>query len=424
MVEITPEGSGYKVEWSDLGLTAMVRHIKDRPAQFKAQVAISHQGYPVHRSNPVLDSTSGMDALVRKLNKRRDGADYGIAWDQVVEDLSGIVIDTHRRGVSELVISDVPVNDSVNWRVDNILIEGNAAPNLIWADGGTGKSMFALWLSVLIQTGHASTDHGLVVEPGNVLYLDWETDQYEVANRTQKIHKGLGIAAPSGIVYRYMGLPLVDDVDRVRDIMHRRDIDVVIIDSMGLAVSGEMESAETVLSFFRAIRLLGKTTLIVSHANRQGTIFGSAYTINASRSVWEAKKSAGNSGGIDFGLFHRKANNIPIQSAQSWSVDFRDDAVIYTRGDVFKTDNAGTLSYGDLIYKILQTDGPKTKEYLEDTIKGMKGDPVERVKSNVATAISRHKRNGKVAETGDGMVSLVPAGAPQAPQEGEGEWTI
>jgi len=137
--------------------------------------------------------------------------------------------------------------------------------------------------------------------------------------------------------------------------------------------------------------------------------------------VWEAKKSAGNSGGIDFGLFHRKANNIPIQSAQSWSVDFKNDAVIYTRGDVFKTDNAGTLSYGILVERILRADGPKTRQYLETTIKGMKGDPVERVKNNVATAISRHKKEGKVTETGDGMVSLVPAGASQ---EGEGEWTI
>jgi len=418
VVTINPEGSGYKVEWPDLGLVATVRHIKDRPSQFKAQVAFSHRDYPVHRSNPVLDSTSGMDSLVRKLNKRRDGEDYSIPWDQVVEDLSGIVIDTHRQGVSETLLSEVPVNDGVGWRVDNILVED---VSLIYADGGTGKSMFSLFLSVLIQQGYASTDHGLVVEPGNVLYLDWETDQHEVANRTRKIHKGLGIDAPSGIVYRYMGLPLVDDVDRVKDIVHRRNIDVIIIDSMGLAVSGEMESAETVLGFFRAIRQLEKTTLVVSHTNRQGTIFGSAYTVNASRSVWEAKKSAGNAGGIEFSLFHRKANNIQLQPAQNWSLDFRDDAVVYTRGDVFKTDNAGSLSYGDLIYKILQTDGPKTRQYLEATIKSMKGDPVERVKSNVATAISRHKRNGKVAETGDGVLSLASAGAAQ---EGEGEWTI
>ena len=415
MVTINPEGSGYKVEWPDLGLVATVRHIKDRPSQFKAQVAFSHRDYPVHRSNPVLDSTSGMDSLVRKLNKRRDGEDYSIPWDQVVEDLSGIVIDTHRQGVSETLLSEVPVNDGVGWRVDNILVED---VSLIYADGGTGKSMFSLFLSVLIQQGYASTDHGLVVEPGNVLYLDWETDQHEVANRTRKIHKGLGIDAPSGIVYRYMGLPLVDDVDRVKDIVHRRNIDVIIIDSMGLAVSGEMESAETVLGFFRAIRQLEKTTLVVSHTNRQGTIFGSAYTVNASRSVWEAKKSAGNAGGIEFSLFHRKANNIQLQPAQNWSLDFRDDAVIYTRGDVFRTDNAGSLSYGDLVYKILQTDGPKTREYLEDTITAMKGDPTERARRNIASAVSKHKSSGKVEEN-DGLLSLV-----MTSDAGEGQWTI
>lgn len=414
MVSITIEGSGYRVVWPDYGVEAIVRHMKDRPRGFKAQVAFFHNDYPVHRSNPVLDSTSGMDALVRKLNKRRSGDDYSIPWDQVVEDLSGIVIDTHRQGVPETVVSDVPADESVGWRIDNILVED---VSLIYADGGTGKSMFSLFLSVLIQQGYASTDHGLIVEPGNVLYLDWETDQYEIATRTRKIHKGLGIDTPSSIVYRYMGLPLVDDIDRVRDIVHRRNIDVVVIDSMGLAVAGEMESQEAVLDFFRAIRQLGKAALVVSHTNRQGTIFGSAYTMNSSRSVWEAKKSSGNSGGIDFALFHRKANNIPMQAAQNWSVDFRDDAVTYTRGDVFQTDNAGSLSYSDLVYRILGNDGPKTREYLEDTILSMKGDPVERVKRNVASAVSKHKASGRVEET-DGMLGLAVS------EESEGTWTI
>jgi len=76
---------------------------------------------------------------------------------------------------------------------------------------------------------------------------------------------------------------------------------------------------------------------------------------------------------------------IQLQPAQNWSLDFRDDAVVYTRGDVFKTDNAGSLSYGDLVYKILQTDGPKTREYLEDTITAMKGQSI----SSVNTARNR-----------------------------------
>jgi len=412
---IAAEGSGYRVDWPSQGVSAQVRHIRARLDGFKAQVSIFHQGHGIHRSTPTLSSVSGMDQLTRKLNKRLPEGDYNINWEQIIEDLAGITIDTHREGTAEVALSEVPEDETVAWRVDNLLIEGN--PNLIWADGGTGKSMFAVFLSVLIQEGAIDTDHGLITQPGNVLYLDWETDQFELASRARRIHRGLGIERPSGIVYRYMGQPLVEDVDRVRDIAHRREIDVVVYDSMGLAVAGEMESAENVLSFFRAVRLIDRTALIISHSNRQGTIFGSAYSMNSARSVWEAKKSSGSAGAIDFSLFHRKANNIELQAPQAWTVQFEAEQISYMRGDVYETDAAGSLSYSDLVYRILKEDGPKSKEYLEDTIAAMKEEPVERIKRNVASAVSRHKKKSTVVETQDGHLALATASQ-------EGAWTL
>ena len=385
MVTIIKEGSGYRVDWPEYKVVAIVKHVKDR-STFKAQVAMSHAGNPVHRANPVLDSTSGMDTFARRLEKNLNGNDYGVPWSRVVEDLAGIVIDTHKQGSPEEILGDVEADDTVTWRIDNVLVDGH--PNLLWAEGGTGKSMYSLWQAVLIQQGWLDSSHGLVVEPGNVLILDWETDAYEIANRARMIHKGLGIDTPSAITYRACGQPLVDDVDRIKDIVFRRNIDVVIIDSMGLAVGGEMESAENVLTFFRAVRQLGKTSLIISHSNRQGTIFGSAYTMNSARSVWEAKKTASDSGGVEFNLFHRKANNIGLQPAQTWSIDFKNDMVTFTRGDTFKTDAAGELSYDQLVYRLLK-EGPATREYLRSDIQSKKGDPEHRIISNVNSAISK-----------------------------------
>ena len=410
-VRLEKQGSGYKVIWDGYRVEMIVRNIKARNSGFKAEVSVLLNGEAVHRSNPVLDSTSGMDGFARKLNKRRPDSDYQIPWDQVVEDLSGIVIDTHRRGEAEVRLSDVDLDEHLTWRVDNVLVEGE--PNLIWADGGSGKSMFALFLGTLIQQGYQNSEYGLVVEPGQVLYLDYETKAKEIATRARMIHAGLGleesdvVKTASKIIYKKCDQPLHAEVDRIRDLIYKHEVNVVIIDSMGMAVGGELESAEEVLGFFRAIRQLGNvTSLIISHSNRQGTIFGSAYTMNSCRSVWEAKKTGSNNNSMDFNLFHRKVNNFAYQPAQSWGVDFSNGKVRYERGDVFATDAAGELSYRDLVYRILKEEGGRTRDYLKNAIKAIKGDPPERIDRNVEVAVSKHKADGKVIEDKDGVLVL------------------
>ena len=175
--------------WASKNVEMDVRNIKSKG--FKAQVAVFLNNEPVHRSNPVLDSTSGMNSFTAKLNKRRPEADYGVDWDQMVEDLSGIVIDTYYAGEAAVKLSEVDLENSFLWRIENVVLDNQIT--MLWADGGTGKSMFAAFLSVLAQQGHMSSEHGLLVEPSNVLYLDYETDQVEIAKRTHMIQAGLGI---------------------------------------------------------------------------------------------------------------------------------------------------------------------------------------------------------------------------------------
>ena len=421
------------VTWPSQEVEMKVRHIK--PKGFKAQVATRLKGQPVHRSNPTLDSVNGMDSFARKLNKRRPVDDYGIDWEQVVEDLSGIVIDTYRTGKPAVKLHDVDLSDNMTWRIDNIVLEKDIS--LIWADGGTGKSLFAVFLSVLAQQGYMSSEHGLVVEPSNVLYLDYETKEKELGKRTRMIHAGLGLEAfdvahtNSSITYNKCEFPLVDEEDYIKDIMWENDINLVVIDSMGRAVGGELESPDSVLAFFQAVERLDTTVLLISHANKQGFLFGSAYTSNSARLVWEAKLSGRSERSMDFSLFCRKANNVPIQEAQSWGVEFIDGAAVYTRKDVMDTDDAGELSYAELVYSIIKEAGNgKTREYIKEVIrdkkkKDTKGYEItsERSDRNTDSAVSKQKAAGKITEDTDGLLSL--AIIKQALEEGsqeEAQW--
>ena len=309
--------------------------------------------------------------------------------------------------------------------MDNILLEGEVS--LIFANGGTGKSFFSLWLATLVQEGYMSSDHGLVVEPGNVLYLDYETKPEEIAHRSRMLHAGLGIdtadstTTSSQIVYNQCGHPFVDEEDYIQDLIYKHNISLVVIDSMGRAVSGELESADTVVPFFAAVKRLNTTVLVVSHTNKSGQLFGSQYTHNEARLIWEAKKSGSTNNGMEFSLVCRKANNVPFQPPQAYGVDFSPDLAgnemaIYNRADVFVTDIAGDMSYRDLIFRILKEDGAKSKAYIKDTIKAMKGDPPDRIERNVDSAVSKLKGGGHVVEN-DGVLQL-----PDITEETDSEW--
>ena len=186
------------------------------------------------------------------------------------------------------------------------------------------------------------------------------------------------------------------------------------------------KSAETVLSFFRAVRTIGKTALIISHVNRQGTIFGSAYTNNSARNVWEASKAAStvssNEKDIAFNLFHKKANNINLQPSQSWSMSFDDDKVLLERGEVYETTDAGKLSIPKLVKEILKREGPRTKDSLDEMVaikmnidipregEDMSGQ-YRKLRSNVGVAVSRMKNpqketDSRIEELPDGTLTI------------------
>jgi len=418
-VTIVEEGSGYKIEWADKGLECQVKHITNNG--YKAQCAFTLWGTPVHRSFPTLNSNSGMESLARTLNRKRPIEDFEINWLDIVEDLAGILIDTVAQGKPEVVLGEVETEEGLVYRVDNLLVEGEH--NLIWADGGTGKSMFALFLSVLVQQGYINSEHGLIVEPGNVLYLDWETKDKEIATRSRMIHNGLGMdSLHSNIVYQEMFRDLMSDADRIKDLCYKHSIDMIVVDSLGMACGGALEDSGTIINFFNTLGKFDTTNLVLSHSNRQGQMFGSAYAWNASRNIWEAKKTVGKTGVIDFTLFHRKHNNIPQQPAQTWSMKFDDGIVEYSRGDVFMTDLKGELSYPDLIFKILQNEGAKTKDNLVDEITSLKADPPDRIKRNIDVAITRLKNDDKIVTNPEGQIELVTLASNQPALGDDEQW--
>ena len=410
METITARGSGYHIKY-DNQVEIYVSRIRENPERLKCEVAILLNGSALTRSSPVLTSESGKDSLIRKLRRRRPDDDYGIDWESVIESMAALVIDAHRQGADVLSLSDVESETAPTWAIHPVLPEAN--PTLLYGDGGSGKSYYATFLSVLIDQGYADTDLRLVVQPGRVLYLDWETDEFEISTRVRGIHAGLKMENKSGILYRRCSQPLISEVDRIIDIVSQRSVDVLICDSLGLATGGHLEEAESTLLFFSALRMIGKTALVISHTNKSGLAFGRVYATNSSRMCWEAEGSPSESGGIDLSLFHKKANNVPTQPDMGWHIEFDDtDGVTFEVQDVIDTPSARKMTVPRLIYEMLRKDGPQTKDALRQLVAGKKDLTVDIIKPSFATALTRLKQAGKILVSDD-SVSLAGRDEPK-----------
>jgi len=421
-VDFSRIGSGYVYVQTIAGHTveAHITRVKDSGDRIKAEMAITVDGHGIARNSPTLTSVSGLDAWWRKLARRLPVADWGIDWEAYIEGLAGRVIDAYREGEPEVVIKDVTVPTNVRWLIEPMLLADQ--PNVLFGPGGSGKSMLSLWLAVLMDTGHVDTQHELTINSGRVLYLDWETDTLEIAGRVRDLQAGMGLNGhKSNIVYRRCTQSLASEADLIKNLVDRYEISMVIVDSLGLATGGGLDEAESVLNYFRALRWVGGTSLTITHTNKEGKIFGSVYTLNCGRSIWECKKS-GEEGDqrIDVGIWHRKVNLVGKQRPRAFGIRFDENAVSVVARDPMETEVvAESLSISELAYQIVAREGPVNRDALSGRVAVYRNEPAEKISGAVATAISRHIKAQRIVDLNGELAIQQKMDDP-----GGADWTI
>jgi hypothetical protein len=184
---------------------------------------------------------------------------------------------------------------------------------VIFARGGSGKSLLAATMALSIATGKDLLT-GTPAICGPVLYCDWESSKDVLDWRLARLARPLGVTNPP-IYYRREAGPLASKTRSLSRHISRLGIAAMVVDSKGLATSGAPESSDGILELARALRTLGTPTILIDHVSK-GAIkgddpnmaFGSQYVEAAARQAWSVA-SAVTPGGISLRLTNTKANN-------------------------------------------------------------------------------------------------------------------
>ena len=184
------------------------------------------------------------------------------------------------------------------YLIEKIGVKGY--PIVAFGAGGVAKSFAMLSAGIAIASASGVDDWlGLrVLEHGHVLYLDFELDAEEQHRRVRDLCAGMGVMIPKKLAYLSgVGITPERAFQKALAFVGEYKAKAVIIDSMGLAMQGDMEKGKEVLAFhgtyINPLRRAGATPFIVDHEgklqagekHKDKMPFGSAYKAWASRSV-------------------------------------------------------------------------------------------------------------------------------------------
>jgi hypothetical protein len=292
-----------------------------------------------------------------------------------------------------------------------VVIEGMIPcgfPSILFGDGGTAKSLLAASMLLDVARGAPEWMGRKVKRHGPVIYLDFELDLQEQARRAYQLAEGLGLDRPPENLHYLSGADhplravLEYTLERAKDL----GAALVLLDSLGFAVEGDMEASRDVLRFVREyikpFQSAGITLLIIDHQSKltggesyhQKSPFGSVYKSNACRSVIQVGVEDQRDGELTVRFRHQKANFGGKFDPFEARISFHKTKVEITHRALGAGDLAseGSLNTPQKIRRLL-ADGPMFPEELVEKIENV-------TEGTIRNALSAMRRRGEIEDTG------------------------
>ena len=163
---------------------------------------------------------------------------------------------------------DFPEQD---WLIEPIIPRNQLV--VIFAPGGTGKSLLALYIAAALATGKEIFSEPQ--PPTSVLYMDYEMSQAVLYERLT----AMGYNKDTDLTkLHYASLPPIASLDKpegakqICDLARQCQAELVIIDTFARAVEGAENDADTVRNFYRwtamNLKQEGRSLMRIDHAGK------------------------------------------------------------------------------------------------------------------------------------------------------------
>ncbi len=294
-------------------------HLRRERGELIGELAVivpERDGLPEVRNTGTINVSSMQSRRTRAKYLTDLASTFDFDFGALIEDLSERVLAADRAGQPTIVLRDVATPTAASVISVCGLTVARQHPTIPFGDGGTLKSLLALWLLVKLEALGLRT-----------LYCDWELTEDEHKLRLEHL---CGARMPA-IRYLRCDRPLTADLDRIARSVRDSAIDYAVIDSIAPACDGAPEAAEAATGFFRALRHLRVGALCVAHTNRSETAdqkpFGSPFWHNLARMTWyiERAEDCGDPTRTVITLHNRKNNIGPLQASTGFEFHFAPD---------------------------------------------------------------------------------------------------
>ena len=289
-------GSKLYIEWEREGVKAEVSRVHESKSALNAHVVIAYtpkrvaetgQGHHLIKRSWNLFSQQSINSVIKALESRDT---FEINWESLMEQLI-VTVDSNSWEVSD---SATIGNDPIIYEDRHVLypfVRKNQI-NMIYGAAGIGKSYMAVTIALCVQTGIGHK--GLLPEQGNVLYLDWESERSDLNERTVAVKQGFldeytnEYLDNAEFEYRKVRGALNKVQDEISDLVHSNDIKLIVVDSVGGALQGNINDADSIAEFAGILRSYNTSILALDHVAKGSNDkpIGSIYKEAFARNLW------------------------------------------------------------------------------------------------------------------------------------------
>jgi len=319
---IQATGSKIYMEWPNDGIKMIVRKISDKSTTgLTAEILIEYLPDKIIDTNLGshlmirkinLTSQQSLNTIIRALKEMTDDYFPDIQWSRIMEQLVVNVSKYKGGNMESVLVGNTPViNEEKHYIFP--FIRKNAI-NIIYGAGGSGKSYLSVLFGLLVQSGKSYA--GLNPDQGNVLYLDWESDPEDLNERLIAVKNGLvdvhpDIADIEFLYYRAKD-KFVNEEDAIADMIVENNIKLIIIDSFGGALAGEINDSEASMQLANSLRSLNVSILGIDHVSKSNSNspIGTVYKVNLARNLWSVTSKVDEvQNAMEVVLKHTKTNS-------------------------------------------------------------------------------------------------------------------